>query len=92
MPVYVIRDIGKFGVKEGIVRVKKSFHKPSCVFERIQGSLVCFKSITDNLGVKILKSCGAVEQLHTDLAMALSDGLNGISSFLIKELERCQRR
>ena len=27
--------------KEGIVRVKKSFNKPSCVFERIQERLVC---------------------------------------------------
>ena len=52
--------------KEGIVRAKKSFNKPSCVFERIQERLVCFKSITDNLGVKILKSRGAaVEQLRT---------------------------
>ena len=56
--------------KEGIVRVKKSFNKPSCVFERIQERFVClfvcFKSITDNLGVKILKSRGAaVEQLRT---------------------------
>ena len=68
--------------------MKKSFHKPSCVFERIQESLVCFKIITDNLGVKILKSCGAVDELRTDLAMALSDRLNRISSFLIRELDR----
>ena len=60
--------------------------------DRIQERLVFFKTITDNLGVKTLKSRGAVEQLRTDLAMALSDGLNRISSFLIKELEKRQRR
>ena len=42
--------------------------------DRIQERLVCLKNITDNLGIKIWKSYGAVEQLRTDLVMALSLG------------------
>ena len=60
--------------------------------DRIQERLACFKTITDNLGVKILKPCGAVEQLRTDLAIVFWDGLNRISLFLIKELAKRQRR
>ena len=53
--------------------MKKSFNKPLCVSNQIQKRLVGFKNITDNLGMKSLKSHGAVEQLHTDLAMAQTD-------------------
>ena len=65
-----------------------------CLSEFKKGLFICFKSITDNLGVKILKSRGAAvgAASYTDLAMALSDGLNRILSFIIKEPERRQRR